>query len=122
MTRTELYRALDARIPASHSESWDNDGAMLLPNPEKEVKSILCTLDVTDAVIDYARENGVDMVLSHHPLIFSGVKALNGEDPVSRRILSLLAADIAVFSFHTRLDAMEGGINDALAKAVYSQR
>ena len=118
MTRNDFYRALDARIPTSYSVSWDNDGAMLMPNAEREVKSILCTLDVTDAVIDRAKENGVDLILSHHPLIFGGIKALNGGDPTSRRVLKLLDADIAVFSFHTRLDAMPGGINDWLADAL----
>ena len=118
MTRKSFYQALNSRIPAVYKESWDNDGAMLLQNPEKEVKSVLCTLDVSDAVIDHAKENGVDLILSHHPLIFDGVRALDGCDPTSRRVLKLMEADIAVFSFHTRLDAMEGGINDALADAL----
>lgn len=118
MTRNDFYRALDARIPTSYSVSWDNDGAMLMPNAERDVKSILCTLDVTDEVIDFAEKISADLILSHHPLIFGGIKALNGGDPASRRVLKLLGADIAVFSFHTRLDAMEGGINDALAEAL----
>lgn len=115
MTRKELYAALSSRIPAAYSEEWDNDGAMLLLDPEREVKRILCTLDVTDEVIRHTEENGFDLILSHHPLIFKGVKALDGETPTSRRTLALISTNIAVFSFHTRLDAMEGGINDALA-------
>ena len=118
MTRNDFYRALDARIPLALREDWDNDGAMLMPNAEKQVKRILCTLDVTDDVIDFAEKISADLILSHHPLIFGGIKALNGGDPTSRRVLKLLGADIAVFSFHTRLDAMEGGINDALAEAL----
>ncbi len=118
MTRKSLYRALNMRIPRSYSEGWDNDGAMLFSNPDKEVKNILCTLDVSDDVIDYAKENGVDLIVSHHPLIFNALKALDGYDPTSRRVLKLVEADIAVFSFHTRLDAMGGGINDSLADAL----
>ena len=116
MTRNALYKALCDCIPASYSEVWDNDGAMLLPDGEGEVSHVLCTLDVSDSVVDYAIENGFDLILSHHPLIFSPLRALNGEDAVSRRVLRLLSNNIAVFSFHTRLDAMEGGINDVLAK------
>ena len=115
MTRREFYEALDRRIPKSYSEEWDNDGALLLIDPEKKVEKILCTLDVSDEVIRYAEEKGFDLILSHHPLIFKGVKALDGETPTSRRVLALVSADIAAFSFHTRLDAMEGGINDALS-------
>lgn len=118
MTRKELCRALNERIPLAYREDWDNDGAMLLPNASQEVERVLCTLDVSDEVVRYAKENGFDLILSHHPLIFGGVRALDGEAPVSRRILSLLASNIAVFSFHTRLDAMAGGVNDALACAV----
>ncbi len=118
MTRKDLYRALDGRICAVYKEDWDNDGAMLLPDASREVARILCTLDVSDAVVSYAKENGFDLILSHHPLIFGGVKTLDGEDPLSRRILDLLASNIAVFSFHTRLDAMPHGVNDALAEAI----
>ena len=118
MTRQELYSALERHIPRAYSEAWDNDGALLLPNPEKQVKKILCTLDVSDEVVRYAKENGFDLILSHHPLIFGGLRALNGEDAVSRRVLSLLSSDVAVFSFHTRLDAVTGGVNDALAETL----
>lgn len=114
MTRRELYRALSERIPRSLSEDWDNDGAMLLQDPEREVRRVLGTLDVTDEVVRYAKEGGFDLILSHHPLIFAPIRALDGEDPVSRRVLALLEGDVAVFSFHTRLDALSGGINDAL--------
>ena len=116
MTRKEFYSALSSRIPIAYSEAWDNDGAMLLSNPTRAVSRVLCTLDVSDKVIAYAKENSFDLILSHHPLIFGGVKALDGEDTVSRRILELVSADIAVFSFHTRLDAMAGGVNDALSE------
>lgn len=116
MTRQELFSALDHRIPVALREEWDNDGALFLPNPDRRVARVLCTLDVSDEVVKYAQEGGFDLILSHHPLIFGGVRAINGSDAVSRRLLALFEADVAVFSFHTRLDAMEGGVNDALAR------
>ncbi len=116
MTRDQFYAALSARIPAALSEEWDNDGEMCVPSGTRTVERVLCTLDVSDEVVEYAVRGGYDLVLSHHPLIFQGVKALNSHDPVSRRLLRLVENDIAVFSFHTRLDAADGGINDALAE------
>ena len=116
MTRKELYEALASRIPAALSEEWDNDGMMCLPHPTRRVERVLCTLDVSDEVILYAIRKGYDLILSHHPLIFKGVSALHEEDAVARRLITLIRNDIAVFSFHTRLDAVEGGINDALCE------
>ena len=115
MTRKELYAALCARIPPTLSEPWDHDGAMCVANEEREVRRVLCTLDVTDAVIDLAVREKYDVILSHHPLIFHGVDALTEHDATARRLLRLVREDIAVYSFHTRLDAVEGGVNDTLA-------
>ncbi len=114
MNREELYAALEARIPTSLSAEWDNDGLLCCADLSAPVARVLCTLDVTDEVVRYAERGGFDLILSHHPLIFSGVRALNERTPVGCRLLDLLAADIAVFSFHTRLDAVTGGINDGL--------
>ena len=114
MNRKELYEALCKRMPTSLSCDWDNDGVMCCSDLSAPVLRVLCTLDVTEDVVRYAETGGFDLILSHHPLIFSGVRALNECAPVPRRLLRLLSADIAVFSFHTRLDAVEGGINDGL--------
>ncbi len=118
MNRRELYACLEKQMPPSLREAWDNDGVMCAENMDKEVLRVLCTLDVTDKVVDYAEKGGFDLILSHHPLIFAPLSAVTEENPVSRRVLRLLKSDIAVFSFHTRLDAVDGGINDALAKAL----
>jgi dinuclear metal center YbgI/SA1388 family protein len=121
MTRKELYAALCARIPPALSEPWDHDGAMCVANEEREVRRVLCTLDVTDAVIDLAVREKYDVILSHHPLIFHGVDALTEHDATARRLLRLVREDIAVYSFHTRLDAVEGGVNDTLASLLELQ-
>lgn len=116
VTRRELYNFFDALYPKSLSCEWDNDGLMCSVNPEREVKRVLVTLDITNAVIEYAKEQGFDTVISHHPLIFKGVKELNTDNGVSARLINLAVSDIAAMSFHTRLDAGDGGVNDALAK------
>ena len=115
MTVIELYQFLNERIPASLSCDWDNDGLMCAPDRSREVKSVLLALDVTEAVVDEAAAGGYDVILSHHPLIFRPLKNLSGGDPCSRKLLKLIQNGIAVMSFHTRLDALRGGVNDVLA-------
>lgn len=112
----ELYNALDSRMPRSLSCSWDNDGLMCCPDGNKTVKKVLIALDVTGAVVDYAKKEGYDVILSHHPFIFNGLKSVDDEGYISAKLISLIKSDIAVMSFHTRLDAVEGGVNDKLCE------
>ena len=113
MTVTELYRKLDERFPSSLSCDWDNDGLMVCPDGDAAVKRVLFTLDVTEGAVRYAAENGFGLIVSHHPLIFHPLKTLS--DP---RLIRLVREGISVMSFHTRLDAADGGVNDALASVL----
>ncbi|MBO7303360.1 MAG: Nif3-like dinuclear metal center hexameric protein [Clostridia bacterium] len=112
----ELYNALDAYIPRSLSCEWDNDGLLCCPNGEREVSKILIALDVTGAVVEYAKKEGYDFILSHHPIVYKGLKSVDDEGYVSAKLISLIESGIAVASFHTRLDALEGGVNDKLCE------
>lgn len=114
-TISAIYLHLKTVLPTSLSCDWDNDGLMVCVSPDKEVKKILLALDVTPAVAEYAVKIGADLIISHHPLIFSGIKRMDGHDGTSRKVISLIQNDIAVMSFHTRLDAADGGVNDILA-------
>ena len=116
MTVMELYRALDAAIPRSLSCDWDNDGLMCCPLPEKHVERVLIALDITEEVVHDAIEGGFDVILSHHPIIFKGLKAVEPDNAVARKIMTLIRNGIAAMSFHTRLDALTGGVNDVLAE------
>lgn len=116
MTVRDLYEALSVRIPATLSEEWDNDGLMCCPDPDREVKKALFALDVTDAVVAHAVKVGVDVIVSHHPLIFAPLHAVTPDDAMANRVLTLVRAGIAVFSFHTRFDRVQGGVNDVLAR------
>lgn len=122
MTVKQLYDHISDRVPTSLSCEWDNDGLMLSPDSSRPVRRVLCTLDVTDEAVDYAQENGFDLILSHHPLIFRPLRAVNGEDHVSRKVLRLLAAGISVISLHTRADAVLDGVNDRLADMLGLER
>lgn len=115
MTVKELYSYLDKKIPTSLSCEWDNDGLMCCPEPDREVKRVLVALDVTAEITETAVSGGYDLIVSHHPFIFKGLKGINGEDHISAKAIRLIKEGIGVFSFHTRLDAVEGGVNDVLA-------
>lgn len=116
MTVRELYAYLEKQIPRTLSCDWDNDGLMCCPNDQKEVRRVLVALDVTAAVVECAIREQYDLIVSHHPLIFRPLKALATGECVSDKVIRLLLAGISVMSFHTRLDAVAGGVNDVLAK------
>lgn len=112
----ELYDYLEKRIPKSLSCEWDNDGLMCCPDGSREAGKVLLTLDVTSGAVEYAIENGYDLIISHHPFIFSGLRAVDDEGYISAKLIKLIQSKIAVMSFHTRLDAVEGGVNDCLCE------
>lgn len=114
MTVGKLYNELSAIYPESLRCEWDNDGLMCTDNLDKEVNSVLIALDVTQNTIDYAIENGFDLIVSHHPLVFSSQKSLVPHKYTQNKLIKLIKAGISVFSFHTRLDAVQGGVNDVL--------
>ncbi|MBQ9805175.1 MAG: Nif3-like dinuclear metal center hexameric protein [Clostridia bacterium] len=118
MTAGELYAALNQKIPTSLSCDWDNDGLMCCPDPEKKAERVLVALDITAEVVTRAIEGGYDVIVSHHPLIFSPLRAVEPHDPVAKKVIRLLCAGVTAMSFHTRLDAVEGGVNDVLANAL----
>lgn len=115
MTVIEFYNRLCELYPSSLSASWDNDGLMCCHDKDAAVNKVLVSLDATEAAINYAKDNGFDLLLTHHPLIFRGIKELNDCHTVGRRLLCAVKAGISVISLHTRLDAGEKGVNHILA-------
>ncbi len=116
MTVRELYAYLENQIPHALSCDWDNDGLMCCPNDEREVCRVLVALDVTREVVGRAIAGKYDLIVSHHPLIFRPIKALAPGECVADKVIRLLLAGVSVMSFHTRLDAVTGGVNDVLAE------
>lgn len=115
MTVKELYSRLESKIPEELREEWDNDGLMCSSDSSVEVLRALVALDVTESIVDYAIEYNFDLIVSHHPLIFKPIKAVNDENHISRKLIKLLESGVSVFSFHTRADKVIGGVNDRLA-------
>ena len=114
MTVGNLYNKLSALYPEGLRCEWDNDGLMCTDNLDKEVNRALIALDVTQKTVDYAIENNFDVIISHHPLVFSSQKSLVPYKYTQNKLIKLIKAGVSVFSFHTRLDAVEGGVNDVL--------
>lgn len=118
MTVTELYKRFCEHIPESLRCEWDNDGIMVCPDSNAEVKKVLVALDVTEEIVDYAIDCGFDLIISHHPLIFRPLSTVTEENHISRKVVKLIANAISVFSFHTRADVAAGGVNDRLADII----
>ena len=118
LTVSCLAERLSRRIPAELSESWDNDGIMVLPDGDAEVTGVLCALDCTTVAIAEAAKRGCNVIVTHHPLLFRPVGRLTVEDSVGKRVVECVRSGIAVLSYHTRLDSLPGGVNDCLAEKI----
>ena len=101
----EIMQVIEAAYPREAALDFDNVG-LLAGRAEKEVERVYIALDATDAVIDRAAEAGADMLITHHPLIFSPVKKVTDEDFTGRRLLRLIRSDISYYAMHTNYDVL----------------
>lgn len=115
MKTRELLSYLDSRFLPEYQESYDNAG-FLVGDGETDISGVLVTLDVTPEVIDEAIDKGLNVIVSHHPLIFGGLKRITTNDITGRMIAKLIKNNIAVYAAHTNLDNLECGINGILAE------
>nr|WP_315410165.1 Nif3-like dinuclear metal center hexameric protein [uncultured Selenomonas sp.] len=111
----DVMQAMERIAPRRLAEEWDNPG-LLVGSPHDEVRKILVALDVREETVERAIEDGCDLIVAHHPLIFRALKALRTDDATGCKIARLIKADIAVFAAHTNLDSAAGGVNDVLAE------
>src|SRR5690554_4289258 len=101
--------------PLSYSESFDNTG-LLVGDANREVEGILVTLDTLERVVDEAIDKGCNLIVSFHPIIFSGMKRITGKTYVERTVQKAIKHDIAIFSNHTALDNSWNGVNAAICE------
>jgi len=106
-----LLGYLNKEIPASFACSWDNSG-LQVGRHGKDVNRVYVALDATEDVVDDAISKNCDFILTHHPLLFKGVKQITSDTATGRKLLKLIANDVAVFSAHTSFDAVPGGMAD----------
>ncbi len=114
-TIRHLAHVMEQWAPLAYQESYDNAG-LLVGHPDTEITGILVTLDATEAVIDEAIANGCNVVVAHHPIIFRGLKRLNGKNYVERTVIKAIKNDVALYAAHTNLDSVVGGVNFKIAQ------
>ncbi|WP_174721953.1 Nif3-like dinuclear metal center hexameric protein [Actinomyces qiguomingii] len=117
LTVSDVEAILRAAAPPQLAESWDSN-RLICGDPGEPVRSILLAVDPVAAVVDEAIEDGVDMVITHHPLYLRGTDHVSATDPKGRVVHRLIRAGIALANAHTSLDAAHGGVADALASRV----
>ena len=110
----DIISVIEEFAPLSIQESWDNSG-LCVGSPEDEVSSVLLGLDCTPALVDEAVACGADMIVTHHPLIFKGVKKISPEDQTGEAIIKAIRAGISIYAAHTSADKVLAGVSDAMA-------
>lgn len=111
----ELTQYLESFAPLAYQESYDNSG-LLVGNPQQEVRGILISLDCTEAVVEEAIRTGCNVIVSHHPVVFKGLKKLTGANEVERVVMQAIRHDIALYAIHTNLDHVQQGVNAKIAE------
>lgn len=111
----DIISAIEAFAHPGLQESWDNTGWQLLPvSPDTECSGALLCLDVTPEVVDEAIASGCNLIVSHHPLIFKGLRHITGATQVETAVIRALRADISIYSSHTALDSAPQGVSHYL--------
>lgn len=110
----EVTNFLESIAPLHFQEGYDNSG-LLIGHPKTSVKAVLITLDCDEEVVEEAIELGCNLIIAHHPIIFSGIKKINGNNYVERTIIKAIKNDIAIYAIHTNLDNVVNGVNGKIA-------
>lgn len=115
MKINEIATSLESIAPLHLQEDYDNAG-LLIGNANVDCKGVIVSLDVTETVIDEAVKKNCNLIVAHHPLIFRGIKKLNGKNYVERTVIAAIKNDIAIYAIHTNLDNVLEGVNRKIAE------
>ena len=110
----DITAAIESFAPLSIQEKWDNSG-LCIGSPEDKVTSVLLGLDCTPELVDEAIACGADMIVTHHPLIFSGLKKISSDNPVGEAVVKTIRAGISIYAAHTNADKVIAGVSGAMA-------
>ena len=116
MNVSQIAERIDSIVPLKLAQDWDNVG-LLIGNKKQVVKNILLAIDITKEVLAEAKRLKTDLIVSYHPVIWDGLKNITLHSS-SKVVYDLIKSGISVFSIHTALDAVSGGVNDGLAETV----
>ena len=114
MILQDIINIIESVAPLSYQEPWDNSG-LQVGDRNAEVHAALLTIDVTESVVDEAINKRCDLIISHHPLLFHGLKHLTGETPQERCVEKAIRHNIAIYSSHTTMDAYIHGVSGKIA-------
>lgn len=115
MQLKEIIAFFEDWAPPALQESYDNSG-LLVGHSASEVTGVLFCLDCTEAVVDEAVRKGCNLIVAHHPIIFSGLKRLTGRNYIERTVISAIQKNVAIYAIHTNLDNVRNGVNAKLAE------
>ena len=118
MNIQDIIKELEKWAPLSYQESYDNAG-LIVGDPNMPCNKVLCSLDCTEAVIEEAIQIGANMIVSHHPIVFKGMKQFQMESYVARTVIKAIKNNIAIYAIHTNLDNIIEGVNKTLADALH---
>ena len=110
----DIIEVIEEFAPLSLQEGWDNSG-LCIGSPEDSVTSVLFGLDCTPELVDEAASCGADMIVTHHPLIFSGLKKISSDNKVGEAVIKAIKAGISIYAAHTSADKVIAGVSGAMA-------
>jgi len=113
MRITEIIEALESWAPPAYQESYDNS-RLITGDKNWECAGVLVCLDALESIVDEAIDKKVNLIVAHHPILFSGLKSLTGKNYIERCLIKAIKNDIAIYAFHTNLDNIRTGVNDKI--------
>ncbi|EHQ27297.1 Nif3-like dinuclear metal center hexameric protein [Mucilaginibacter paludis] len=117
MKLSELTGYLESLAPLTYQEEYDNSG-LIVGNPDADIHQALVSLDCTEAVVDEAIAKGCQVIVSHHPIVFRGLKKFTGKTYIERVVAKSIRHDIAIYAIHTNLDNMDTGVNARICQTL----
>ncbi len=113
----QLIQHIEQFAPLAYQENYDNSG-LVVGNADETIKGVLLCLDAIEEVVEEAIEKNCNLIVAHHPIIFSGLKKLNGKNYIERVVMKAIKHDIAIYACHTNLDNIRGGVNAKIAEKI----
>lgn len=114
-TVNDICQLIENFAPLSYQETYDNAG-LIFGSRNVSLTGVLICLDVTEAVVDESIDLGFNMIVSHHPLIFKGIKSLTGKNHIENCLVKAIKNDVAIYAGHTNVDSVQHGVNGKMAE------
>ena len=113
----DIISVLENIAPRGYQENYDNSG-LITGSFNDKVTGVLVTLDCIESVVEEAIRKNCNLIVAHHPIVFKGLKQLNGKNYVERTIIKAIKNDIAIYAIHTNLDNVHNGVNAKIAEKI----